>query len=146
MTWDRFDKISQYFHANYRSQMPFNAQGKPVDKLYLIRPILDTVLNQIQDNYIPYRDVSVDEAMIAYRGRLSFSQYLPSKPTIINKTNDLILNLTPENLTQHSRIWYAWYESIGSLRCEKRFLFLTSMCILAVLRSLGYGSPGISTG
>ena len=24
--------------------------------------------------------------------------------TIINKTNDLILNLTPENVTQHSRI------------------------------------------
>ena len=23
---------------------------------------------------------------------------------IINKTNDLILNLTPENMTQHSRI------------------------------------------
>ena len=72
MTRDRFDKISQYFHANDRSQMPFNAPGKPVDNLYLVKPILDTVLNQIQDNYIPYRDVSVDEAMIAYRGRLSF--------------------------------------------------------------------------
>ena len=24
--------------------------------------------------------------------------------TLINKTNDLILNLTPENVTQHSRI------------------------------------------
>ena len=69
MTWDRFDKISQYFDANDRSQMPFNAQGKPVDKLYLVRPILDTVLNQRQDDYIPYRDVSVGEAMIAYQGR-----------------------------------------------------------------------------
>ena len=78
MTWDRFDKISQYFHANDRSQMPFNAQGKPVDKIYLVRPILDTVLNQ---THIPYRDVSVDEAMIAYRGRLSFRQYIPAKPT-----------------------------------------------------------------
>ena len=72
MTWDRSDKISQYFHANDQSQMPFNAQGKPVDKLYIVRPSLDTVLNQIQDNYIPCRDVSVDEAMIAYRGHLSF--------------------------------------------------------------------------
>ena len=81
MTRDRFDKISQHFHANDRSQMPFNAQGKPVDKLYLVRPILDTVLNQIRGNSIPYRDVSVDEAMIAYRGRLSFRQYIPAKPT-----------------------------------------------------------------
>ena len=46
-----------------------------MDKLYLIRPILDTVLNQIQDNYIPYRDVSVVEAMIAYQGRLRFRKY-----------------------------------------------------------------------
>ena len=81
MTQDGFDKISQYFHANNQSQMPFNAQEKPVDKLYLARPTLDTVLNQIQDNYIPYRDVSVNEAMIAYRGCLSFRQYLPAKPT-----------------------------------------------------------------
>ena len=81
MTRDRFDKISQYFHANDQSQMSFNAQGKPMDKLYLVRPILDIILNQIQDNYIPYRDVSVDEAMIAYRGHLSFRQYLPAKPT-----------------------------------------------------------------
>ena len=36
MMQDRFDKISQYSHANYQSQMPFNAQGKPVDKLYLL--------------------------------------------------------------------------------------------------------------
>ena len=27
-----------------------------------------------------------------------------AKPIQINKTNDLILNLTPENVTQHSRI------------------------------------------
>ena len=40
MMRDRFDKISQYFHANDRSQMPFNAQGKPMDKLYLVRPFL----------------------------------------------------------------------------------------------------------
>ena len=28
----------------------------------------------------------------------------PKSEAIINKTNDLILNLTPENVTQHSRI------------------------------------------
>ena len=30
--------------------------------------------------------------------------YFYGKTEIINKTNDLILNLTPENVTQHSRI------------------------------------------
>ena len=31
--------------------------------------------------YSPHREVTVDEAMIAFRGRLSFRQYLPAKPT-----------------------------------------------------------------
>ena len=61
--------------------MPLNAQRKPVDKLYLVRPVLDVILRQIEDNYVPYQDLSVDEAMIAFRGRLSFRQYLPAKPT-----------------------------------------------------------------
>jgi hypothetical protein len=32
------------------------------------------------ENYLPGRDQSIDEAMIAFRGRLSFKQYLPAKP------------------------------------------------------------------
>ena len=32
-----------------------------------------------------------------------FKDEVPQEPTI-NRTNDLILNLTPENMTQHSRI------------------------------------------
>ena len=52
-----------------------------IDKLYLVRFVLVIVQNQIQNNYIPYQDASVDEAMIAFRGCLSFWQYLPSKPT-----------------------------------------------------------------
>ena len=46
-----FDKISQYFHANNRGVMSINAQRKPVDKLYLVRPVLGAILRQIEDNY-----------------------------------------------------------------------------------------------
>jgi hypothetical protein len=31
--------------------------------------------------YNPHQNTSVDEAMIAFRGRLGFRQYLPAKPT-----------------------------------------------------------------
>ena len=34
----------------------------------------------------------------------SFICFSLSVPAVLNKTNDLILNLTPENVTQHSRI------------------------------------------
>ena len=75
MTRDRFDKISQYFYTNDRSSIPLNARGKPIDKLYLVRRVLDIIQNQIQNNYIPYQNVSVDEAIIACHGHLSFRQY-----------------------------------------------------------------------
>ena len=98
MPRDWSDKILQYFHVNNRSVMPLNtqrkpveqtlhhvmplnAQRKPVDKLYLVRPVLDVILRQVEDNYVPYQDLSIDEAMIAFRGHLSFRQYLPAKPT-----------------------------------------------------------------
>ena len=81
MTRDQFDKISQYFHNNDRISIPLNARGKEIDKLYLIRCVLDIGQNQIQNNYIPCQNVSVDEAMIAFRGHLRLRQYLPAKPT-----------------------------------------------------------------
>ena len=76
-----FVKISQYFHANNHGVMSINAQRKPVDKLYLVRPVLDAILRQIEDNYVPYWDLSIDKAMIAFRKHLSFRQYLPAKLT-----------------------------------------------------------------
>ena len=38
-----------------------------MDKLNLVRPVLDVTLRHIEDNYVPYQDLSIDEAMIAFR-------------------------------------------------------------------------------
>ena len=81
MPRDRFYKILQYFHENDLSVMLLNAQRKPVDKLYLVRPVLDVILRQIEVTYVSYQDLSIDEAMIAFRECLRFRQYLPAKPT-----------------------------------------------------------------
>ena len=81
MPRDWFDKISLHFHANNQSVMPLNAQTIPMDKLYLVRPVLDVILRQIEVNFVPYQDLSTDEAIIAFRGHLSFRQYLKAKPT-----------------------------------------------------------------
>ena len=35
---------------------------------------------------------------------MNFQTVIPDLKNHNNKTNDLILNLTPENMTQHSRI------------------------------------------
>lgn len=50
------------------------------DKLGKIRPVVDIVLNQFLTAYNPHREASIDEAMIAFKGRSSMKQYVPKKP------------------------------------------------------------------
>jgi hypothetical protein len=77
---DRFDKISQYPHVADNTTNP--PCGDPLhDKLAHVRPLLDAVHQNCLDRYNPHQDVSIDEAMVAFRGRLGFRQYVPSKPT-----------------------------------------------------------------
>eukprot|EP00112_Aurelia_sp_Birch-Aquarium-sp1_P014971 Seg3276.2 transcript_id=Seg3276.2/GoldUCD/mRNA.D3Y31 product="PiggyBac transposable element-derived protein 4" protein_id=Seg3276.2/GoldUCD/D3Y31 len=79
MPRNRFDKISQYLHVNDRSKMP-GRDDPDFDKLFLVRPILDVVKAKCLENYNPHKECAVDEAMIAFRGRVDFRQYLPAKP------------------------------------------------------------------
>eukprot|EP00112_Aurelia_sp_Birch-Aquarium-sp1_P015019 Seg3293.2 transcript_id=Seg3293.2/GoldUCD/mRNA.D3Y31 product="PiggyBac transposable element-derived protein 4" protein_id=Seg3293.2/GoldUCD/D3Y31 len=75
----RFEKLSQYFHANDRTA--YNRGDPNRDKLHLIRPIMDVVLANCLEKYNPHRDVAIDEAMVKFRGVLGFRQYMPAKPT-----------------------------------------------------------------
>jgi hypothetical protein len=79
MTKGRFEKLSKYFHVNSGPNPPRGQNGH--DKLHKIRPVLNAVNQKCMENYSPHRDQSIDEAMVAYKGRLSFRQYLPAKPT-----------------------------------------------------------------
>ena len=53
--------------------------GQPgFDRLAQVRPILD--LLKFDYLYCPHRDVSVDEAMIKFKGKSKITQYIPLKP------------------------------------------------------------------
>ena len=45
-----------------------------------IQPFLDLVIPSFQQYFVPGKALAVDEAMIAYRGRVSFRQYVRGKP------------------------------------------------------------------
>ena len=45
-----------------------------------IQPYLDLIIAAFRQYFIPERAVAVDEAMITYRGRVSFRQYVRGKP------------------------------------------------------------------
>ena len=79
MTCNRFQKILQYFHVSDRAAEP--ARGQPdYDPLFKIRPIMDRLAETFKTCYTLSREVSIDEGMIAFSGRLSCKQYMPAKP------------------------------------------------------------------
>ena len=72
---NRFESLQRYFHVTDTRRNPSN------DKLVHIRPLLDKVVANCRREYNPHMEVSIDEAMVAFSGRLSFKQYVPLKPT-----------------------------------------------------------------
>ena len=71
---NRFQLIQKYLHFN-------NAAGTNKDSLYKIRTILDIDVNNFRTNYIPDREISLDEGMLGWRGHLRFRVYNPGKIT-----------------------------------------------------------------
>ncbi|VEN40135.1 unnamed protein product [Callosobruchus maculatus] len=53
---------------------------REVDKFAPIREIFEIFLANFQNNFIPSEFLTVDEQLLAFRGRCSFKQYIPSKP------------------------------------------------------------------
>ena len=85
MTYKRFREILSCLHfadTTNSSQIPeMNRKDKRYDPLYLIRPYLNRLSQCFRENYFPHHSVSVDEAMIKFKGRSKLKQYMPAKPT-----------------------------------------------------------------
>ncbi|KAK3093822.1 hypothetical protein FSP39_020617 [Pinctada imbricata] len=76
MTRDRFIQIRRYLHFSDDNE----ASNHRNDKLFKVRRILDSLRNSFQSEYAPHKDISVDEAMIPFKGRLGMKQYMKDKP------------------------------------------------------------------
>ncbi len=56
--------------------------GEPgYDPLFKVRKLIDLLAPRFEEEYNIHEEVSVDEAMIPFKGRLSFKQYMKDKPT-----------------------------------------------------------------
>ena len=80
MTKNRFEELSQYLHFSNSETEPQRGEEN-FDRLYKVRSLLLGVLENSQKAYEPSKNLSIDEGMIAFKGRLSFRQYMPAKPT-----------------------------------------------------------------
>ena len=76
---DRFFELHRYLHFADNSVLA--PPGDPMyEKLGKIRPVLDRLREVFRSVYSPPQNVSVDEAMIAFKGRSTLKQYMPLKP------------------------------------------------------------------
>lgn len=55
-------------------------QNRNNDKLAPIKNIFEMWETTLADSFVPGDDVTVDEQLLTYRGRVPFKQYIPSKP------------------------------------------------------------------
>lgn len=79
MTRNRYEILTKYFHVNDSTQNPPRNSPRH-DRLHKVRPVIENAKRQFPRHYKPHQNMAVDEAMIKFKGRCSFLQYLPAKP------------------------------------------------------------------
>ncbi|XP_071850845.1 piggyBac transposable element-derived protein 2-like [Apostichopus japonicus] len=85
MAVKRFRKLMRYIHLNNdNAKMPAR-DSEQFDKLYKVRPIIVHFNKVFLELFKPSRFLSIDESMIAFKGRSSLKQYMPLKPIEVSK-------------------------------------------------------------
>ena len=76
MTSARYLELSRFFHAFNKLAVP----AGNMDKLVLFRPVMEFLQGLCCRHYTPEQDLSLDEGIMPYKGRLSIKIYSPMKP------------------------------------------------------------------
>ena len=75
MRYNRFRSLNCFFHSHGNASDTDNQ-----DRLFKIRPVIDYLIRLFKSTYTPTQNLTIDEGMLAFKGRLSFKCYLPNKP------------------------------------------------------------------
>lgn len=66
----RFLKILQYLHFT---------SDESAKKLQKLKPVIEILNKKFKTAYVPEQNISIDESLFSWKGRLGFRQYVPSK-------------------------------------------------------------------
>ena len=75
---DRFLQLMKYLHISDPTTLPESSH--PEYKLYRVKPIIQVLARTFEQMYNPHREQAIDEAMVKFKGRIGFLQYMPMKP------------------------------------------------------------------
>ncbi|KAK3716928.1 hypothetical protein RRG08_026718 [Elysia crispata] len=75
---DRFSLISKFLHFANNADAP--PEGHTQYKTYKVQPIVDHFNNRFKHYFCPYRNISIDESMVGFKGKLPhLRQFMPNK-------------------------------------------------------------------
>ena len=77
MTSKRYFEIKKKFH--FYNNAEYNPELHPNPKLHKIWPVFQHLNKKFSTLYIPEEDVTIDESLMLYKGRLGWVQYIPLK-------------------------------------------------------------------
>ena len=76
---NRFEEITRYLHFVDNTSLPSRGE-EGYSRLQKVEPVISAMKANVKSVYHPHCQVSIDEAMIPFKGRSSMKQYLPLKP------------------------------------------------------------------
>ncbi len=80
MPRNRFLQLWRFLHLNDNNNaIPYGQVGH--DKLFKVRKLLDMLCPLFESEFEIHQSCAIDEAMIPFKGRLKFKQYMKNKPT-----------------------------------------------------------------
>ena len=79
MSRNRYELISSFLHFN-DNETRIERGNEGYDPLHKVRPLLHIIDPLYSQIYSPKRELSIDESMIKFKGRVFFRQFLPAKP------------------------------------------------------------------
>eukprot|EP00079_Xenopus_tropicalis_P036071 XP_017949842.1 PREDICTED: piggyBac transposable element-derived protein 4-like [Xenopus tropicalis] len=78
MSRNRYQLLLRFLHFNNNATaVPPNEPGH--DRLHKLRPLINSLSERFAEMYTPSQNISVDESLLLFKGRLKFRQYIPSK-------------------------------------------------------------------
>ncbi|XP_042872685.1 piggyBac transposable element-derived protein 4-like [Penaeus japonicus] len=75
MARDRFDHLTSHLHFAHLEE----GEGVPADRLWKLRPVIDSLDLTFKSTLVPDKDIAIDESLWKFRGRLGFITFNPSK-------------------------------------------------------------------
>ena len=80
MPRNRYQLLNAFLHFN-NNDLRIARGEEGYDPLFKVRPLINIIDPRYLSAYAPDKELSIDESMIKFKGRIFFRQYLPAKPT-----------------------------------------------------------------